>query len=381
MKHFRNKACKWGGLFTVLACLTPFATSAADNLKGTVEGVKTDTILVFSYDLVRNSLLKIDTVPLSEKHFSLEVPSDDLVGVRIMAKPEKPDAPLRMFSGMPFFVLPGDCLTLSGDVDRPVPSGTALYAGLSELEGLTALEKREIELGKAYLQAGSQNDKALQDSLSEAFVRLAKDKTAEKMKYIKSAPNTLVAGYLALNLPPKEGAEACKLLGSDVRNGVLKPLIDRLETSYLSALKKEEAQKYIQPGMPASDFKLKNLEGNEIGLSTFRGKYVLLDFWGTWCGWCIKGIPDMKAAYAKHKDHIEFVGICCRDTEEKWRAGVKKHDLPWVNLYNGFNDELTNKYAVPGYPTKILIDPDGKIVQVFVGESEDLYLKLDELFK
>lgn len=89
----------------------------------------------------------------------------------------------------------------------------------------------------------------------------------------------------------------------------------------------------------------------------------------------------MKAAYAKHKDHIEFVGICCRDTEEKWRAGVKKHDLPWVNLYNGFNDELTNKYAVPGYPTKILIDPDGKIIQVFVGESEDLYLKLDELFK
>lgn len=381
MKHFRDKACKWGKLFPVLACLSPFAASAADNLKGTVEGVKTDTILVFSYDLVRNSLLRIDTVPLSDKHFSLEVPSDDLVGVRIMAKPEKPGAPLRMFSGMPFFVLPGDCLTLSGDVDRPVPSGTALYTGLSELERLAALEKREMELGKAYSQAGSQNDKALQDSLSEAFVRLAKDKTAEKMKYIKSAPNTLVAGYLALNLPPKEGAEACKLLGGDARNGVLKPLIDRLETSYLSALEKEEAQKYIQPGMPAPDFKLKNLEGDEIGLSTFRGKYVLLDFWGTWCGWCIKGIPDMKAAYAKHKDHIEFVGICCRDTEEKWRAGVKKHALPWVNLYNGFNDELTNKYAVPGYPTKILVDPEGEIVQVFVGETEELYQKLDELFK
>ena len=121
MKHFRNKACKWGGLFTVLACLTPFATSAADNLKGTVEGVKTDTILVFSYDLVRNSLLKIDTVPLSEKHFSLEVPSDDLVGVRIMAKPEKPDAPLRMFSGMPFFCVAG---RLPDFVWRCRPTGT-----------------------------------------------------------------------------------------------------------------------------------------------------------------------------------------------------------------------------------------------------------------
>lgn len=97
-------------------------------------------------------------------------------------------------------------------------------------------------------------------------------------------------------------------------------------------------------------------------LSSFRGKYVLLDFWGTWCGWCIKGIPEMKEYYAKYKDRIEFVGIDCRDTEEKWKEGVAKHELPWTNLYSGDGQEIVIAYGVQGYPTKIIIGPEGKIV-------------------
>ena len=78
---------------------------------------------------------------------------------------------------------------------------------------------------------------------------------------------------------------------------------------------------------------------------------------------------------------MEIVGVCCGDTEEKWRAGVAEHELPWTNLFNGDGTEITNVYAISGYPTKVLIDPDGKIVDVFVGESPALYEKLDELFK
>ena len=64
----------------------------------------------------------------------------------------------------------------------------------------------------------------------------------------------------------------------------------------------------------APDFELPDLQGNPLKLSSLRGKYVVLDFWGSWCVWCIRGIPAMKEAYTKHKDKMEILGIDCRDT-------------------------------------------------------------------
>ena len=145
------------------------------------------------------------------------------------------------------------------------------------------------------------------------------------------------------------------------------------------ALKKQNWEKVV-PGYQVPDFRLKNLDGEYMTLESFKGKYVLLDFWGTWCRWCIKGIPEMKEYYAKYKDRIEFVGIDCRDTEEAWREGVKKHELPWVNLYNGHDQEIVIEYGIQGYPTKIIVGPDGKVVEAFLGEDPAMYEKLDEMF-
>ena len=146
------------------------------------------------------------------------------------------------------------------------------------------------------------------------------------------------------------------------------------------ALKRAEAQKALGAGKQAPDFRLRDINGTERTLADFKGKYVVLDFWGTWCGWCIKGIPQMKEYYNKYKDRMEIVGICCNDTDEKWRDGVAKHQLPWTNLYNGFDKDIVTRYAVSGFPTKVLIDPEGKLVQIFIGESEEMYQKLDNLF-
>ena len=145
------------------------------------------------------------------------------------------------------------------------------------------------------------------------------------------------------------------------------------------ALKKHNWEKVV-PGYQVPDFRLKNLDGEYMTLESFKGKYVLLDFWGTWCRWCIKGIPEMKEYYAKYRDRIEFVGIDCRDTEEAWREGVKKHELPWVNLYNGHDQEIVIEYGIQGYPTKIIVGPDGKVVEAFLGEDPAMYEKLDEMF-
>lgn len=84
----------------------------------------------------------------------------------------------------------------------------------------------------------------------------------------------------------------------------------------------------IKAGAKAPDFTAQKVDGTSLTLSSLQGKYVVLDFWGSWCKWCIKGFPDMKEAYAAYKDKAEFVGIACRDTEEKWKAATANMNFP-----------------------------------------------------
>lgn len=88
----------------------------------------------------------------------------------------------------------------------------------------------------------------------------------------------------------------------------------------------------------------------------------------------------MKEYYEKYKGKFEIVGIDCNDTQEKWKAAVEKHQLPWLHVYNSKDDNVNVAYAIEGYPTKILIDPQGKINKVIVGEDPAFYTYLDELF-
>ena len=81
-------------------------------------------------------------------------------------------------------------------------------------------------------------------------------------------------------------------------------------------------------GDMAPEIELPNLQGSTTKLSSLRGKYVVIDFWGSWCIWCIRGIPNMKTYYAKYKDKMEILGVDCRDTEAKWKAAVEEHQLP-----------------------------------------------------
>lgn len=142
----------------------------------------------------------------------------------------------------------------------------------------------------------------------------------------------------------------------------------------------EKRLEKLQSGdVKAPDFTLKNLEGKEISLKDFRGKWVILDFWGSWCPWCIKGFPELKEAYEKYQNDLVIIGIDCRESEEDWKAGVEKYQLPWVNVYNPQDSKLTEEYAVPGYPTKAIINPEGYIKNITVGHDPEFFVVLTEL--
>lgn len=153
-------------------------------------------------------------------------------------------------------------------------------------------------------------------------------------------------------------------------------------TAYLKNIKnKIKALSNLKTGQGVPVFTATASNGKIISLLALRGKFVVLDFWGSWCLPCTGGFPKMKEYYEKFSNKVEFVGVSCRDKETEWRNAINKYDLSWLNILNpnGAND-LAVMYNVEAYPTKLLIDKEGKLIQIFMGESDLFYQKLDSLF-
>ncbi len=135
----------------------------------------------------------------------------------------------------------------------------------------------------------------------------------------------------------------------------------------------------IPDNYPAPDFTLEDTTGQMVSLSEYKGKWVIIDFWGSWCIWCIKGFPELKEAYEKYKDRLEVIGVDCQESREAWLAGVEKYELPWVNLYMPKGNPLTYKYGVQGFPTKAIVDPKGNLRDIVMGHDPEFFVKLETL--
>jgi thiol-disulfide isomerase/thioredoxin len=135
----------------------------------------------------------------------------------------------------------------------------------------------------------------------------------------------------------------------------------------------------VKIGDKAPSFSLPDDRGKMVSLSDFKGKYIVLEFWGTWCGYCVKDIPTMREYYKKYNGKVEFVSIACRDSEKRWKEAIEKYQMNWVNLLNE-DENLPITYGIEGYPTKIIINQEGVIMGKYLGEATDFYRKLDEMF-
>ena len=351
------------------------------NLKGHIE-LDRDSILVQTLKAINpKGYTSIDTVALENGNFKMHVEDTAALFVYISPLP-KNHSEMMTLPRANMLLLPGDKISISGRLDDLTISGSELYESLEALDGIQSLEKEYTMAQKELrpLYASEQENKDAIDSLDAVISSLSAKLNAQRMDFVKNNPSSPAAAYMTLVMPAKESIEAYGMLDESLKTNAIWSVVDYIVTANRNNLTKKANWENMKPGVQAPDFKLRNLDGEYMTLASFKGKYVLLDFWGTWCGWCIKGIPDMKEYYAKYKDRIEFVGIDCRDTEEKWKEGVAKHELPWTNLYNGDGQEIVIAYGVQGYPTKIIIDPEGKIVEAFLGEDPALYKKLDELF-
>jgi len=143
--------------------------------------------------------------------------------------------------------------------------------------------------------------------------------------------------------------------------------------------------KRAQPGTKATDFTQNDLNGKSFTLSSLRGKYVLVDFWASWCAPCRAENPNVVKAYNELKDkNFEIVGVSLDYPGGKaaWAAAVKSDGLPWIQVSDlkGWKNEVALTYGINSVPQNLLIDPQGMIIGKNL-RGEALTEKLRQLIK
>lgn len=138
-------------------------------------------------------------------------------------------------------------------------------------------------------------------------------------------------------------------------------------------------------GQPFTDFRMSDPDGKEVALSDYVGKekYVLVDFWASWCGPCREELPNVKAAYEKYKGKgLDIVGVSLDSNHDSWLKAIRELDLPWHHLSDlkGWDCEGSQLYGVMGIPHTVLIDKNGTIIARDL-HGEGLQEKLAELFQ
>lgn len=306
-----------------------------------------------------------DSVPVVDSKAVIKIPSDSqgyLYGINLDE------------NNLPVYASSGETVNLNVLSLNPFEyslSGSDLADGMNELKLL-----EDPVMTQAYeLNASGNPDPDKMQALGQEFVNIQKE-------FIKANPEGAAVPIALMNLDGQDFIEIYESLPASINNSILFPIIETQYEREKNNIEMEKKQRAMSNGETmAPEFTLKNLEGENVSLSDFRGKWVILDFWGSWCPWCIKGFPELKEAYQKYSGKLEIIGIDCRESEAEWRAGVEKYELPWVNLYNPEGSDLLKEYGVQGFPTKAIINPEGKIANITVGHDPAFFEVLSNLIQ
>lgn len=362
-------------------------------IKINIEGWGNDTVYV-AYAAWSQNVEIEDTLVAKNGHIQYDIPVNDTINIMFTAKKS-------MYKRLDGLVIPinGQSIItvmtpfskqsimgeLKGDTLRYDAVGSKFHKDNSVIRNKMIPFLVEIDRQNIIIEE-SLNGSLTDEQRNEAFnKRTAQQNEIAKIKfdYIKNNLDSDLSAKYLTSQPSDVFVEYLAKLSPEVRNGMFKHLLD-VQVNEIDEINKIlEARNSIVVGNEAPDFRLMSLDGSYKNLSEFKGKWVIIDFWGSWCGWCIKGFPHLKEIYKKYNDKLEIIGIACGDNEDGWRKAVAENRLTWVQLIN--NDTLEGsvsvRYGVDAYPTKLLINPEQKIAIIAQGDDGVFYEKLEKLLQ
>jgi len=265
---------------------------------------------------------------------------------------------------------------------------------------------KEMPFDLAITGSSTQNDHNMLNSLTKAgykkrnelleeYFALKGDSAKIKSKQIwkvigkiDSTDEVIRKNFIKNHLDSYEALNQLFYLKDKYPAGALQNMYNSLKPEFKQSIYGQRINNYLKVGKilekndNMADFTALDKNGHQHHLSDMKGKYILLDFSTTYCGPCIASVEELKIVSKKYAGKMEIVSFSGDGSKATWLKSVERDQPAWLSLWDGEGNygETISKYGITGYPSFFLIDPNGKIVDKWVGYEKGMpEAKLDEL--
>jgi peroxiredoxin len=367
-----------------LLSLSAFAFTSSDaqkaNITGTIHLPEPVHTIYLSYIAGGQRVTDSSKVANNEFHFAEKVAEPTLAVLSVRLSPAAGEERPRI-ERTELFMEPGNMhISIKDSMELAKITGSKSQKAFESLQKAEKpYNEKEEALSKKYMEYRAAKDTAAMKNLEDEFDRLSKEEN-EKVyhHYLIQNPNSPVALY-ALN----------QYAGYDMDAKKVEPLFKKLPAatrnlpSGIAFKKRIEVAKKTGVGAYAINFTQNDTLDKPVSLSDFKGKYVLLDFWASWCGPCRAENPNVVKAFNEYKDKnftVLSVSLDQPGKKQAWLDAIHKDGLTWTHVSDlkFWDNAVAKKYGIRAIPQNFLIDPTGKIIAKNI-RGEQLQKKLEEV--